>query len=296
MSVETTASRAVRRDSRAAGRGPSSPRRPARPRRTSAEAAALVRPRELGELQPAHRAEQRAHLVERPDLQLARLRQPEPAQPVTADVHRDASVERRAQRRDRVHADLVVQVACRTPSSARRPARPAESAVPPCATTSPACCFTCTAQLPDSTMMRSYVGIHVDESRERRVPLAREARVGRRLAAARGALGNVHLDAEPLEHRQRRDRDLRIELVDVAGDEQRDGGAIDQKLNRSMFVLLKMNGSPSRTSSPTTSNFPSLPASSDVAPGFELARRQRLRRRARRARRGPSCSRGRCSR
>src|SRR5678816_1173530 len=51
--------------------------------------------------------------------------------------------------------------------------------------------------------------------------VAAEAGVRRRLTAARCALGDVHLHAESLQHRQRRDGDVRVELVDVAGNEQR---------------------------------------------------------------------------
>ena len=55
-----------------------------------------------------------------------------------------------------------------------------------------------------------------------------------------------------------------------------------------MLDLLKMNGLPSRTSSPTTWNLPSFPASSVVAPALQLAGDERLGGRERRARRGPS--------
>jgi len=41
-----------------------------------------------------------------------------------------------------------------------------------------------------------------------------------------------------------------------------------QKLNRSIFSLLKMNGAPSRTSSSTTAIFPSRPALISLSPNF----------------------------
>ena len=166
----------------------------------AAEAAALVGTRQLGDLRPCTAPNSARTLSNGWTAQLARLCEPESAQPVAADVNGDALLEHRAPSdASRVDADLVVEERAQLGRPIRDALRlPIE---PPCATTSPACSFTCTAQLPDSTMTARTSAYTSTNCVERRVSVPREARVRGRLAAARRALRDVDVDAEPLEHR-----------------------------------------------------------------------------------------------
>ena len=80
------------------------------------------------------------------------------------------------------------------------------------------------------------VGECLHERPQRFVAERAEARVGGRLATARGARRHFDIDSELLQHLKCSDRDLRVKLVNVAGREERDphlgaaaaGGTVDE--------------------------------------------------------------------
>src|SRR5258705_2829986 len=89
-----------------------------------------------------------------------------------------------------------------------------------------------------------------------------------------------HLEGVTLGHGRSVSRDLEIQVVPIAGailgrsaglSATRGRHERDQKSKSLMLSLVKMNGEPNRISLPlTTLSLTSLPASTDVAPGFSL--------------------------
>ena len=60
------------------------------------------------------------------------------------------------------------------------------------------------------------------EAFEHLLRIVLESRIGGRLTAARRAVWNGNAHTETLEHTQRRNRNMRIELIDEARNEERD--------------------------------------------------------------------------
>src|SRR5260221_3303295 len=180
----------------------------------SAEAAAFIGTVEVRERQTAHGAQHGTNPIVSRLLKLARRREPESPQRVTPNVHRRLRVSLGAERGEAVEADDVVEVG----AILRRPCCDAGAVV-----TERSCVHANmqrAATRKDDDRIVTPEG--ANESFERGGALVLEPRIGRRLAAARRARGDFDVDAETLQHPERRDGRAGAELIHETGREERD--------------------------------------------------------------------------
>jgi hypothetical protein len=174
----------------------------------STKAATLVGSRELCERQTADGLEQRTHLVRGRRLNLTRTRKTKPTKSVTSNVQCDSVRETNVQSSNGVEANLVVEERAKL----RRTLGDSPAGV-------------------QFHVHRAARGEHDDaivgvvcaiEPRERPLGVVRESRICRWLTATRRVVWNRNAQTKTLEHTQRRDRNMWIELIHKARNKERD--------------------------------------------------------------------------